>query len=207
MKLKRVCIFCGSSYGNKKEYAEAAVQLGHILFSHNIGLVYGGADVGLMSNIANTVHDNGGEVIGIIPRHLANKEIAHKGINDLRIVNSMHERKALMEKLSDAFIAMPGGFGTMDEIFEAITWAQLELHLKPCGFLNINGFYDKLFEFIDHAINEEFIKKEYRKILQIDNSPEGLISKLKNYRHLKVNKLEWAKKMKQNQNEQQKKDR
>ena len=192
MKLKRICVFCGSSHGAKKEYTDAAVELGHVLASNNIGLVYGGANVGLMNDIANTVHNNGGEVIGIMPRHLSDKEVAHQGINDLRVVNSMHERKALMEKLSDAYIAMPGGFGTLDEIFEAITWAQIELHHKPCAFLNIDGFYDKLFDFINYVIAEGFIQEGHKKILQIDCSPNSLLDKLKNYHVSKVSKTAWA---------------
>jgi uncharacterized protein (TIGR00730 family) len=192
MKIKRVCVFCGSSYGLGKIYREAAVQLGHILVSEDIGLVYGGGDIGLMGTIADTVYCNGGEVIGIIPQRLADKEIAHKGISDLRIVNSMHERKALMENLSDAFIAMPGGFGTIEEIFEAITWAQLGLHNKPCGFLNINGFYDKLFDFINSASSEGFIKKEYLNLMQIDNAPEKLLEKLNCYLPIIIDKAKCA---------------
>ena len=197
MKIKRICVFCGSSYGDKKEYIKTAAQLGHALVSQNICLVYGGGDVGLMGTIADTVCNNGGEVVGVIPRYLVNKEIAHKGIGDLRIVNSMHERKALMEAISDAFIAMPGGFGTLEEIFEAITWSQLGLHCKPCGFLNINGFYDKLFEFIDYVISEAFIKEEYRTIMQIDEKPKDLIRKLETYQPPKIDKIKLALKMKQ----------
>ena len=197
-RIKRICVFCGSAYGHKKEYPEAAIQLGEVLIANNIGLVYGGGDVGLMGDIANTVFNNGGEVIGVIPRHLADKEVAHKGIRDLRIVGSMHERKALMEKLSDAFIAMPGGFGTMDEMFEIITWGKLELHSKPCGFLNINGFYDKLFEFINHIISEGFIKKEYNEALLTDKNPQNLIHKLENYKPAKVDAIKWAIEMRQN---------
>jgi len=179
--MRRICVFCGSSYGAKKEYKHMAVKLGTSLASQNIDLIYGGGNVGLMGILADSVINNGGHVIGVIPKHLADKEVAHRGISDLRIVNTMHERKALMEKLCDAFITLPGGFGTLEEIFEAITWAQLNLHSKPCGFLNIKGFYDQLFEFIDHVINEEFICKEYRSIIQVDSNPEKLIEKLKNY--------------------------
>jgi uncharacterized protein (TIGR00730 family) len=192
MEIKRICIFCGSSYGRGEKYKETAVQLGQILISRNIGLVYGGGDVGLMGTIANTVSDNGGEVIGVIPRHLADKEVAHKGISDLRIVNSMHERKALMESLSDAFIAMPGGFGTIEEIFEIVTWAQLELHTKPCGFLNTNGFYDKLFEFINLVSAEGFIKKEYLNLIQLDSSPDKLLDKFYCYQPIKIDKAKYA---------------
>ena len=192
MKIRRICVFCGSSYGIGSIYKEAATQLGHILVSNNIGLVYGGGDVGLMGTIADTVFKNGGEVIGIIPRHLAEKEVAHRGISDLRIVNSMHERKALMEKLSDAFIAMPGGFGTIEEIFEAITWAQLELHVKPCGFLNINGFFDKLFDFINMVSTEGFIQNGYLDLIQKDNSPLKLLQKLTCYQPVNIDKARHA---------------
>ena len=188
MKIKRICVFCGSSYGRGEIYRNTAIQLGQLLVSQNIGLVYGGGDVGLMGTIANTVYDNGGNVIGIIPRHLADKEVAHKGISDLRVVNSMHERKALMENLSDAFIAMPGGFGTIEEIFEIITWAQLELHTKPCGFLNINGFYDKLFDFVNTASSEGFIGKNNLDLIQLDTNPEKLLEKLSCYRAVKLDK-------------------
>ena len=192
MKIKRICIFCGSSYGRGEKYKEIAVQLGQILVSRNIGLVYGGGDVGLMGTIANTVHRNGGEVIGVIPRHLADKEVAHKGIRDLRIVNSMHERKALMEKLSDGFIAMPGGFGTIEEIFEVVTWAQLELHDKPCGFLNVNGFYDKLFDFMNTVSSEGFTSQECLNLIQIESNPEKLLEKFNCYRPIKIDKARCA---------------
>ena len=192
MRIKRICVFCGSSYGHGNSYKETAVELGRMLVSERIGLVYGGGDVGLMGIIANTVFDSGGEVTGIIPRHLADKEVAHKGINDLRIVSSMHERKALMEKLSDAFIALPGGFGTIEEIFEVITWAQLELHSKPCGFLNINGFFDKLFDFINTASAEGFIGKDNLNLMLLDNSPVNLLNKLNDYIPLKIDKAKCA---------------
>jgi uncharacterized protein (TIGR00730 family) len=192
MKIKRICVFCGSSYGHEEKYRKTAIQLGQLFVSRNIGLVYGGGDVGLMGTIANTVYDNGGEVIGIIPRHLADREVAHKGISDLRIVNTMHERKALMESISDAFIAMPGGFGTIEEIFEIITWAQLELHTKPCGFLNINGFYDKLFDFINTASLEGFIGKNNLDLMLLDNSPEKLLEKLSCYKAVKIDKAKHA---------------
>ncbi len=192
MKIKRICVFCGSSYGLSEKYKKAAISLGKILVKKNIELVYGGGDVGLMGTIANTVQEQGGNVIGIIPKHLADKEVAHKRLKDLRIVESMHERKALMEKLSDAFIAMPGGFGTIEEIFEAITWAQLRLHSKPCGFLNINGFYNKLFDFIMNTSNEGFIKKDCLKLMQIDNNPDNLITKLETYKPIIIDKAKQA---------------
>ena len=192
MNIKRICVFCGSSYGNSEKYKKVAANLGRILIKKKIGLVYGGGDVGLMGTIANTVHEQGGEVIGIIPKHLADKEVAHKGLNDLRIVESMHERKALMEKLSDAFIAMPGGFGTIEEIFEAITWAQLRLHAKPCGFLNINGFYNKLFEFIKNTSDEGFIKEDCLKLMLIDSNSELLIEKMEAYQPIIIDKAKQA---------------
>ena len=192
MGIKRICVFCGSSYGRRAKYQEVAAQLGQVFVSRNIGLVYGGSDVGLMSTLANTVHDNGGEVIGIIPKHLVSREVAHKGLEDLRVVNSMHERKALMEELSDAFIAMPGGFGTIEEIFEMVTWAQLELHSKPCGFLNVDGFYDKLFDFIDSLTTEGFVGKGCLHPIQLESSPEKLVERLVSYQSTKINKTNRA---------------
>ena len=140
--MKRLCVFAGSSAGTRREYQAAAVDLGRVLATRGIGLVYGGARVGLMGAVADAVLAGGGEVIGVIPRALVEKEVAHSGLTDLRIVTSMHERKALMADLSDAFIALPGGWGTLDEMFEILTWAQLGLHRKPCGLLNVQGYFD-----------------------------------------------------------------
>ncbi|MBN2641896.1 MAG: TIGR00730 family Rossman fold protein [Victivallales bacterium] len=176
--MKRICVYCGSSPGNNELYLQTAEELGQVLALNNVGLVYGGASVGLMGRIADSVMKHGGEVIGIIPGHLK-KEVAHYGLTSLHEVNTMHERKKMMMDLSDAMIAMPGGLGTMEEIFEAATWSQLQLHTKPCGLLNVNGYYDKLLEFIDHAVNEGFILPRHRYIMQAAETPTELLDKLK----------------------------
>ena len=152
--------------------------MGAVLASRKIGLVYGGGNVGLMGVVADAVLAGGGEVIGVIPQSLADREIAHSGVTDLRIVDSMHTRKALMADLSDAFIAMPGGFGTFEEIFEAVTWTQLGVHRKPCGLLNVGGFYTPLALFIDQAVSEGFIKPVHRESIVVDDSPERLVTAL-----------------------------
>ena len=176
--MKRICVYCGSSVGNQPVYREAALAMGAVLASRKIGLVYGGGNVGLMGVIADAVLAGGGEVIGVIPQSLADREIAHSGVTDLRIVDSMHTRKALMADLSDAFIAMPGGFGTFEEIFEAVTWTQLGVHRKPCGLLNVGGFYTPLALFIDQAVSEGFIKPVHRESIVVDDSPERLVTAL-----------------------------
>ena len=176
--MKRVCVFCGSSIGNNRAYTEYAVTLGKLLAAKNIGLVYGGGHVGLMGVIADAVLAAGGEVTGVIPHALDDREIAHPGLTDLRIVDSMHTRKAMMAELSDAFIAMPGGVGTFEEIFEAITWTQLGVHRKPCGFLNVGGFYTPLIAFIDQAVSEGFIKPVHRSMIVVDDNPERLVNTL-----------------------------
>ena len=154
--MKRLCVFCGSTTGNLSVYEQATRELGEQFVKQGIGLVYGGGNIGLMGIMAETVVKGGGEVIGIIPEALAEKELAFRDLADLRIVQTMHERKALMEQLSDGFIALPGGFGTLEEICEMITWAQLNIHTKPCGVLNIEGFYDALLSFMDHQVRQGF---------------------------------------------------
>jgi uncharacterized protein (TIGR00730 family) len=176
--MKRICVYCGSSLGNQPLYREAALAMGAVLASRKIGLVYGGGNVGLMGVVADAVLAGGGEVIGVIPQSLADREIAHSGVTDLRIVDSMHTRKALMADLSDAFIAMPGGFGTFEEIFEAVTWTQLGVHRKPCGLLNVGGFYTPLALFIDQAVSEGFIKPVHRESIVVDDDPERLVNAL-----------------------------
>jgi uncharacterized protein (TIGR00730 family) len=173
--MKRVCVFCGSSLGNRTEYSEAAVAVGGLLARKGIGLVYGGGNVGLMGVVADAALAAGGEVIGVIPHSLAQREIEHKGVTDLRVVDSMHTRKAMMADLSDAFIAMPGGFGTFEELFEAVTWTQLGVHRKPCGLLNVAGFYTPLSAFIDQAVSEGFIKPVHRAAIVVDDNPERLL--------------------------------
>ena len=161
--------------GSKPAYAKAARQLGHALASRNLGLVYGGTNVGTMGELANAALEGGGEVIGIVPRIFIEKRISHAALSDLRVVDSMHERKGLMAELSDAFIALPGGLGTIDEIFEMITWTQLGIHRKPCGLLNVCGYYRELANFLDYAVSEGFIKVPHRSLILVDESPDALL--------------------------------
>ena len=159
--MKRVCVYCGSNFGLNPRFRESAVELGNELVNRGIGLVYGGASVGIMGTIADAVLERGGEAIGVIPSALAHKEIARPSLSELHVVGSMHERKALMAELSDGFIALPGGWGTIEEIFEVLTWAQLGFHRKPCGLFNVESYYDHLFAFLEHAIDQQFVKAEY----------------------------------------------
>ncbi|MBB4199488.1 Rossman fold protein, TIGR00730 family [Rhodoblastus sphagnicola] len=177
----RYCIFSGSSSGRLPVYAEAAERLGHALVEAGIGVVYGGASVGLMGIIANAVQSRGGEVIGVIPRALVEKEVAHTQLADLRIVDTMHQRKALMAELSDGFIALPGGIGTLEELFEIWTWAQLGYHGKPCALLNVNGFYDGLASFLDHIADEAFLKPVHRNMLIVEPEVSPLLTALRAY--------------------------
>ena len=186
--MKRICVFCGSSPGRSKSYSAAAVELGRLLAARGIGLVYGGANVGLMGALANAVMDAGGEVIGVIPQSLVKYEVAHRGLPDLRVVASMHERKAMMAELADGFIAMPGGNGTLEEFFEVLTWAQLGEHSKPCGLLDIDGYYSHLLAFLDHAVDERFLRPEHRKMLIVESSPEAILDLLAAYRPPKIGK-------------------
>ncbi len=179
--LKRICVYCGSNSGNDNYYEEQARILGDLLTEREITLVYGGARIGIMGAIADEILKQGGEVIGIIPRHLVHHEVAHNGLMDLRIVGSMHERKALMEKLSDGFIALPGGLGTLEELFEMLTWAQLGLHNKPCGILNISGYFDSLIRFLDIAVNEGFLKPANRSLLKIASEAETLLNEFERH--------------------------
>ena len=176
--MKRICVYCGSSTGNQPIYTEMAEAMGALLARRGIGLVYGGGNVGLMGIIADAALAGGGEVIGVIPRSLADREVAHAGVSDLRVVDSMHTRKALMAELSDAFVAMPGGVGTFEEFFEAVTWTQLGVHRKPCGLLNVGGFYTPLAAFIDQAVSEGFIKPTHRAMIVVDDNPERLLNSL-----------------------------
>jgi len=176
--MKRICVFCGSSPGKRPAYEEAARAMGRELVERGISLVYGGGNVGLMGVIADTVMTAGGEVIGVIPQALADREIANIGVTDLRIVDSMHTRKAMMADLSDAFIAMPGGVGTFEEFFEAVTWTQLGVHRKPCGLLNAADFYSPLVDFIDRAVAEGFIRPVHRAAIVVDDDSARLLDKL-----------------------------
>lgn len=180
--MKRICVFCGSSAGRNPAYRDAAEALGRLLAREGIGLVYGGSSVGLMTAVADAALAAGGEVIGVIPRALEAKEIAHPGLSALHVVGSMHERKALMAELSDGFVALPGGMGTFDEFFEVVTWAQLGIHVKPCGLLNVGGYYDRLTAFLDHAVAERFVKGEHREMIVVEERPEALLERFRAYR-------------------------
>ncbi len=188
MKISKICVYCGSSPGLNPAYANAAVALGRTLYNRNIGLVYGGAAVGIMGKLADAVLDGGGQIIGVIPESLAVKEVAHAGLDELHVVASMHARKAMMADLADGFIALPGGWGTLDEIFEMLTWAQLGFHHKPCGFLNIAGYYDNLVAFLDKAFAEQFVNELYRPVLMTEQEPESLLDRFTAYQAPKVRK-------------------
>jgi uncharacterized protein (TIGR00730 family) len=179
--MKRICVYCASSPGSQPDYTEAAGNLAQALVQRNIDLVYGGASVGVMGVLANSVLAAGGHVIGIIPQALVDREVAHSGLSDLRVVPSMHERKMLMAELSDGFIALPGGLGTLEEIFEILTWAQLGLHQKPCGLLNIRDYYRSLIDFLDHAVAEKFIKDAHRAMLLVEEQPRRLLERFERY--------------------------
>ena len=192
MNFKRICVFCGSSPGSGSEYTAAARRLGHLLAERGIGLVYGGGSVGMMGHIARAVLEKNGDVTGVIPKDIADMNVGLTELADLRVVNSMHERKALMSELSDGFIALPGGLGTIEEFFEVLTWAQLGFHPKPCGLLNVDHYFDKLMDFLHHAVEREFIVKGHLDMILLDNDPEVLLEKFENYRPVKVDKAEWA---------------
>lgn len=173
----KICVFTGSRHGARTEYADAAKRLGRVLVERGYGLVYGGGNVGLMTVIADRVLELNGHVTGVIPDSLVSKEVAHQGLTELRVVQSMHERKALMAELSDGFIAMPGGIGTMEEFFEVLSWAQLGIHDKPCGLLNVAGYYDPLIQFLDHAVGQDFIKPKHRALLIVESEPVKLLDR------------------------------
>ncbi len=179
--IKRICIFCGSNPGKNPKFIKTAIKVGTMLAENKIGVVYGGASVGMMGAVANAALAAKGEVIGVIPKVLAIKEIAHPSLSEIHIVKSMHERKALMSEFSHAYIALPGGFGTMEELFEVLTWAQLGIHFKPCAILNVDGYYDKLISFMKHAFKEGYVPKEHQKLILIDTTPQGLLKKIINY--------------------------
>ncbi|MGE0051943.1 MAG: TIGR00730 family Rossman fold protein [Arcobacter sp.] len=178
----KIAVFCGSSSGNNIKYIEATKSLGKFFAQNNIDIVYGGGKVGLMGIIADSVIENGGKVYGVIPEKLKNKELAHTGITELYVVNTMHERKAMMADMADAFVTLPGGAGTLEEIFEAWTWAQLGYHNKACAFYNIDGFYDKLFELIDSMCLSGFLKQDYSEMLINTDNEKELLKSLENYK-------------------------
>jgi uncharacterized protein (TIGR00730 family) len=176
--IRRICVFCGSSKGTRPSYAEAARKVGGLLGKWGVGIVYGGGQIGMMGILADAALEAGGEVIGVIPRFLIDRELGHSGVTELRVVETMHERKALMADLSQAFIALPGGFGTLEELCEMLTWSQLGLHNNPCGVLNIDGFFDPLLSFLDHAVEEGFLAPPHRDLLIESRDPELLMDGL-----------------------------
>lgn len=186
--MKRICVYCGSNPGALPAYREAARALGAELAARGLGLVYGGASVGLMGAVADGVLENGGHAIGVLPHFFASKEIAHAGLDELIVVNSMHERKAHMAERADGFIALPGGWGTIEEIFEMLTWAQLGHHRKPCGLLNVESYYDELSLFLEKAIRNRFVKEAFRPMMMIDDSPVRLLDRFGDYRAPSVKK-------------------
>ena len=175
--LRRVCVFCGSNPGRRGEYVEAARALGRVLLERGIGLVYGGGNVGLMGTVANTVVQGGGEVIGVIPEALMKHEDGHLALSQLHVVKTMHQRKAMMADFSDGFVALPGGFGTFEEFCEVLTWSQLGFHPKPCGLLNVAGFYDPLLSLFDHAVKEGFVTGPHRSMVLVETDPGTLLDR------------------------------
>ena len=177
-RFQRIAVYCASSDDIDPTYFEAASQMGHALADRNIGLVFGGGHIGLMGQIANSMIDRGMEVIGVIPEKLQKLELAHPNCTSMHVVETMHERKQMMINLADAFIALPGGYGTLEELFEVITWAQLNFHRKPVGILNVNGFYDDLIRFVHHAVDEGFVREELRYLLSVADRPFELLEVL-----------------------------
>ncbi len=182
--IERVCVFCGSSLGRGDKYEAAAVDLARALASRGIDMVYGGGRVGLMGVIADEMLRQRRKVIGVIPRSLADREVAHTGLDDLRVVRTMHERKSLMTELSDAFVALPGGFGTLEELFEIVTWAQLGIHQKPIGILNVGGFFDPVLATIAKCIKEDFIRPEYYRLIESADDADLLLDCLERFQPL-----------------------
>ena len=180
--MKRICVFCGANSGKRDEYSIAAKDLAEELVSREIEIVYGGGRIGLMGVLAERAIELGGRVIGVIPESLATKEVAHDSISELIVVGSMHERKAKMAELSDGFISLPGGIGTIEETFEMLTWSQLGFHNKPCGIINVLGFYDKLIEFLNHISEEKFFMDIYRRMLIVETDPPALLERFEQYK-------------------------
>jgi uncharacterized protein (TIGR00730 family) len=179
--VRRLCVFCGSSPGARPAYGEAAEELGRLLVEEGIGLVYGGGKVGLMGRLADAVLAEGGEATGVLPEALVAKEIGHPSLSDLRVVGSMHERKALMADLSDGFVALPGGLGTVEELFEVYTWSQLGLHRKPCALLDVEGYYEGIASFLSHAVEERFLRQDHRAMLIVERDPRALLDRLRSF--------------------------
>ena len=179
--INSICVYCGSSPGRRETYASAAAALAESLVRRNIRLVYGGASIGIMGILADQVLKLGGQVVGVIPKALAHKEVAHYRLTELHVTQSMHERKMLMAELADGFIALPGGIGTLEELFEIWTWAQLGFHSKPCGLLNVDGYYDALIGFLDHVLAEQFVKQHHHGMLIVEKDPEALLDRYARY--------------------------
>ncbi len=179
--MRRVCVFCGANVGAGEAYRAAAVRLGQTLAKRGLEVVFGGGGIGLMRVVADAVMAAGGRMIGVIPQALVAKELAHRGVPDMRVVASMHERKALMAELSDGFIALPGGYGTLEEFCEVLTWTQLGLHVKPCALLNVGGYYDALLQLFDHAVAEQFVVPANRQLVLVDDDPESLLDQMLSY--------------------------
>jgi uncharacterized protein (TIGR00730 family) len=178
---ERICVFCGTNAGERPEYGAAARELGKLLAQEGIELVYGGASVGIMGELADAVHEHGGHVTGIIPQQLMKKEEAHTGIPDLIVVASMHQRKSQMADMSDGFIALPGGIGTLEGFFEILTWGQLGIHSKPTGILNVAGYFDALIRFLDHSVAEGFLTEEHRGMIMVESDPARLLERMREY--------------------------
>lgn len=186
--MKSVCVFCGSCSGSKAIYRETATAMGQAIAKRGMRLIYGAGNVGLMGIVADAAIKAGGEVIGVIPKFLVDKEVAHFGLTEMIIVNSMHERKARMADLADAFVALPGGFGTFEELCEVLTWSQLGLHNKPCGILNVAGYYDPLLALFDQAVTEQFLRSEYRSLVVSATDVDQMLKELESYRRENLQK-------------------
>jgi len=193
--IKTICVFCGSSLGSKPLYQDCAIKLARYLLQNNLGLVYGGANVGLMAILADTMLKEGGKVTGVMPESLVKKEVAHAGLTEMHIVKSMQERKQVMARLSDAFITLPGAFGTLDELFEVLTWNQLGIISKPIGILNAGGYFNSLLEMLEHAVSEKFLRPEHRDLLIVGEDVNKLFEKLQNYHPVTAEK--WIERLKQ----------
>ena len=176
--MNRICVFCGSKTGTNPLFLETAVELGRVLAQRGLGLVYGGASIGLMGAVADSVMGCGGRVVGVIPEAMATKEVAHEGLSEMHVVSSMHERKSMMARLADGFVALPGGFGSFEELLEMITWAQLGIHRKPVAILNVSGYYDPLIQLFERAIEEGFIKPRNRQLVVVKQEPDELLETL-----------------------------
>ena len=193
--IKTLCVFCGSSMGRQQVYANSAQKLAEYLIEKKITLVYGGANVGLMGILADTMLAKNGKVIGVMPKSLVEREVAHEGLTEMHIVAGMQERKALMADLSDAFVALPGAYGTLDELFEVLTWNQLGLINKPIGLLNIDGFFNPLLQMLDHAVKEKFLRPEHRNMLLMDSDIDSLCLRLESYQPVRAEK--WIERLKE----------